>query len=78
MVEASWFNMTVTKLVDEMKPHRAGPNVVVGGVVGLLELLLAVALSALVFSGELSGLALLGTAVSCLLIALFSNHPKTS
>ena len=84
MTEMSWINATVAKLADEVKPQRLVPNVVVGGVVGLLELVFAVALSALVFSGKLSGfaaqglgLALLGTAVSCLCAALFSSLPGT-
>ncbi len=82
MAEASWVGATMAKVADELKPQRLVPNVVVGGVVGLLELVFAVALSALVFSGDLSvfaaqglGLALLGTAVSCLVAALFSSLP---
>ncbi|MCA9997334.1 MAG: SLC26A/SulP transporter family protein [Anaerolineales bacterium] len=84
MAEASWVGATMAKVADELKPQRLVPNVVVGGVVGLLELVFAVALSALVFSGKLSGfaaqglgLALLGTAVSCLCAALFSSLPGT-
>lgn len=80
MAEMSWVRTAVAKVADEVKPQKLVPNVVVGSVVGLLEMLFSVALSALVFSGALSefaaqglGLALLGTAVSCLCVALFSS-----
>ena len=59
-----------------------GPALTAGGVAGVLEVVLATSLAALVFSGELSvhrpagiGLALLGGAVVMLGIAAFSTLP---
>jgi SulP family sulfate permease len=59
-----------------------GPALTAGGVAGVLEVVLATSLAALVFSGELSvhrpagiGLALLGGAVVMLVIAAFSSLP---
>ncbi|MGH2655753.1 MAG: SulP family inorganic anion transporter [Actinomycetota bacterium] len=59
-----------------------GPALTAGGVAGVLEVVLATSLAALVFSGELAqhrgagiGLALLGGAVVMLVIAVFSSLP---
>jgi len=59
-----------------------GPALTAGGVAGVLEVVLATSLAALVFSGELAqhrgagiGLALLGGAVVMLVIAAFSSLP---
>jgi SulP family sulfate permease len=59
-----------------------GPALTAGGVAGVLEVVLATSLAALVFSGELAqhrgagiGLALLGGAVVMLAIAVFSSLP---
>jgi sulfate permease, SulP family len=59
-----------------------GPALTAGGVAGILEVVLATSLAALVFSGELAqhrgagiGLALLGGAVVMLVIAGFSSLP---
>jgi len=59
-----------------------GPALTAGGVAGVLEVVLATSLAALVFSGELAqhrgagiGLALLGGAVVMLVIAGFSSLP---
>jgi len=61
-----------------------GPALTAGGVAGVLEVVLATSLAALVFSGELAqqrgagiGLALLGGAVVMLVIAVFSSLPSS-
>jgi sulfate permease, SulP family len=59
-----------------------GPALTAGGVAGVLEVVLATSLAALVFSGELAenrgagiGLAIFGGAVVMLVIAMFSSVP---
>ncbi len=71
-------------MIQDLHPRRLFPILTAGLVVGLLEIALATSYSALIFSGELSGyvpqgigLALMGTILASILLALFSALPGT-
>lgn len=64
---------------------RLGRDLVAGLAVGALMVVMSVSMAALVFTGELEafrgngiGLALLGTALTCLVVALLSSLPGTT
>jgi SulP family sulfate permease len=65
-------------------PRRLLPSLTAGLIVGLMEIALATSFAALIFAGELSsyvpqgiGLALMGTILAGILLALFTSLPGT-
>ena len=68
------------RLASELRPNRLLPALVTGAIVGVIEVIFAVSFSTLVFPGEASplitraiGLALLGSMLSGIVIALFTS-----
>jgi SulP family sulfate permease len=73
-----------SSMIQDLHPRRLLPVLTAGLVVGLLEIALATSFAALIFAGELSsyvpqgiGLALMGTILASILLALFSSLPGT-
>ena len=71
-------------LTQEFHPRLLVPSLTTGFVVGLTEIVFATSFAALIFAGELSsyvpqgiGLALMGTILSGILLALFTSFPGT-
>jgi SulP family sulfate permease len=71
-------------MIQDFHPRRLLPILTAGLVIGLLEIALATSFAALIFTGELSsyvpqgiGLALMGTILAGILLALFSSLPGT-
>ena len=69
-------------LIAELQPRRLLPNLTAGLIVGLLEVIVSISFAALIFGAELAdflsngvGLALFGSIIICVLIALFSSYP---
>jgi SulP family sulfate permease len=74
----------LTGATSELRPRQLLPNLTIGVVVGLVEIVLAVSFAAIIFSGDLSsfiiyglGLALIGAALSGAVVALMSTLPGT-
>jgi SulP family sulfate permease len=71
-------------VTSELRPRQLLPNLTIGVVVGLVEIVLAISFAAIIFSGDLSsfiiyglGLALIGAALSGAVVALMSTLPGT-
>ncbi len=72
------------QVLQELDPRRLVPSLTSGLVVGLIEIIVAISLAALIFTGELSGfvangigLALLSAIITSIAVALFSSLPGT-
>ena len=70
------------QVLGEVDPRRLVPSLTSGLVVGLIEIIVAISLAALIFAGELSdfvangiGLALLSAIITSIAVALFSSLP---
>lgn len=71
-------------MIETFRPRNLLPSLTAGLVVGLLEVALAASFASLIFAGELSdyvprgiGLALMGTFLSSILVAIFTSLPGT-
>ncbi len=74
----------LTGVVSELRPRHLLPNLTIGVVIGLVEIVIAISFAAIIFSGDLSsfiiyglGLALIGAALSGAVVALLSTLPGT-
>ena len=75
---------SISEVVEDLKTERFLPGFTSGLVVGVIEVIIAISFAALIFAGDLStfvpagiGLALVGTFISSIVVALLTTLPGT-
>ena len=75
---------SISEVVEDLKTERLLPGFTSGLVVGVIEVIIAISFAALIFAGDLStfvpagiGLALVGTFISSIVVALLTTLPGT-